>query len=1061
MQHELLCTYANILNSTYIFMKKFLLSLALLSAALLPGAAQQRSEAEAEAIAKAFMQNNGYDFKVTTSAKIKKVRAEKAGEITPYFIFNDTQNGGFVIVGGQEGMSDILAYSNEECFNADNMPPSAAAWLDYYAAVAKKAADYPEEAKAEKKAAAKAFVNSNFAVRQNVNPLLGEIKFNQGHPYNDQCPVLTVTTIKNGTATVKTDNGLVGCSSTAFGMIMRYWKHPESPTGYKEHTFNYDSIVNKDSLNAKGEETKISAKMTIIGDFDNAGTYDWDNMLPSYKSGTEYNEVQAAAVSKLLAHVGIALGAGYGHGGTGAVTDGHKYTTYFGYDKVSEIPCHKYLDKAVELKEMLAEELSQGRPMLGKGSNDPDNYNGHAYVVDGFDMNGLFHFNLGWDGSSNGYYEVAPVPANAAFAHSMTVYTNIHPKGRLTPKQPTRRLVFEIPGGSDWNKKYATAKTVISSLDTDKKLGETIIPIITADTEEDAENYHSGLSSVAGMLVNRCDTVTVVGNTTTDAVTTQEVYERNIKRAASAQIDIDAVYTSDTTMAVKVYTEFTKAITDAKFSIKFVYTENNGKIGAISYPYLMRGSYLSKEDCLPATIEQDKGYVYEDVIPFPKKAITRTQNTTLIVMLIDEKTGEIVNANTVDLKQIDTWESNNKPAFYHNGAIQEASSTTTTYYFDSKNSRMTFPVRIDNPWYKTMKVEVSTSTVELADNAQIQLGETEGTSKIKYDLIAHDVDSTLNLYLNITDSLQSSFSTVKLILKQNTKKVAEQIVNFDFIAGVIGVNPYTVRLKGTLEELIPQEVKDTMTTITLGGRICGNDIIFMRDSLKLNVIDMSKARIVEGPGKYNSNYTTTDDVIGTRLFQDMDAQKVILPETAKEIGDYAFNLNKTVSSVIIGENVTSIGNSAFNGCIALETLTIPASVTETGRNAFKGTGLKCVICKGETPVKLGSQSFSGVDVANATLVVPSEAAVAAYKAANQWKNFGNIITNDQYTDIAAVAEETGVSVSNGKIIVANDAEVTIYTFAGKQVAAGNAGEYALPKGNYIVKIGKNAVKVRL
>jgi hypothetical protein len=50
---------------------------------LLPSMAQQRTEAEAEAIAKAFMQNNGYDFNITKSSKIKKVRAEKAGEITP------------------------------------------------------------------------------------------------------------------------------------------------------------------------------------------------------------------------------------------------------------------------------------------------------------------------------------------------------------------------------------------------------------------------------------------------------------------------------------------------------------------------------------------------------------------------------------------------------------------------------------------------------------------------------------------------------------------------------------------------------------------------------------------------------------------------------------------------------------------------------------------------------------------------------------------------------------------------------------------------------------------
>ena len=1040
----------------------------LVTMALLPSAAQQRSEAEAEAIAKAFMQNNGYDFNITKSEKINKVRTEKAGEITPYFIFNDTQNGGFVIVGGQEGMSDILAYSDEECFDVYDTPPAALSWLELYAATAKRAADYPEEAKAEKRAAARAFLKSNFALRKNVQPLLGEIKYNQGSPYNKMCPLLTEYTIQNGDTTKNTYLPVTGCTQTAQAMIMRYWKHPVRPTGKKTTTFDYDLYINKDIVNNKGEYQVKSGKYTwgIDFDHDSVPDYDWDNMLPRYESVTRTSDEalrarQDTAIARLMAHLGISNGAGYGHS-TGAGLYMDEMAKYFGYAK-------DYVDDAYSnwkddnaYRAMFADELSQGRPIWCAGWGD--NGGGHSYVCDGFDMNALFHFNLGWNGGSNGWYEIAPTP-KVPYGNGMWFKRHVHPEGRLTPTEPTRRIVFEIPGGSDWNKSYAAAKTAVSSLDSDSKVGETVIPIITADTEEDAENYHSGLSSVAGILVNRCDTVTIVGTTTTDAASTQEAYERNIKRAAPAIIDIDAVYTSDTTMAVNVATQFARSYTNANFRIKFVYTEDsNAKYNGITYPYLMRGSYLGKEDYLPATIEQDKQYVYEDVIPFPKKSITRTQNTTLIVMLIDENTGEIANANTVDLKQINTWESNNKPAFYCDGAIQEATSETTTYYFDSKNSRMAIPVRIDNPWYKAMAVEVSTTNVELAENAQVQLGETESTSKIKYDLIAHDVDSTINLYLNITDTLQSSLSTIKLILKQNTKKIAEQIVNFDFIACIEGINPYTVRLKGTLEDLIPQEVKDTMSIITLGGRICGNDIIFIRDSLKLDVIDMSKARIVAGPGEYNNNYTTTDDIVGIRLFQNMAVQKVILPESAKEIADYAFNLNKTVNSVIIGENVTSIGNSAFNGCTALETLTIPASVTETGRNTFKGSGLKCVICKSETPVKLGSQSFSGVDVANATLVVPNEAAVAAYKAASQWKNFGNIITQEQYnniTNIAQVAEEIGVSVSNGKIIVANDAEVAIYTFAGKQVAAGNAGEYALPKGNYIVKVGNNAVKVRL
>ena len=175
-------------------MKKFLLSLLLLAGAMLPTTAQQRSEAEAEAIAKAFMQNNGYDFKITKSAKVNKIRTDKAGEITPYYIFNDTEKGGYVIVGGQEAMSDILAYSDEDCFDTDDMPPAAKMWLDLYAATAKQAADYPEQSMAEKKAAAKAFRASGFARRQNVFPLLGEIKYNQGSPYNILCPQLTVTT---------------------------------------------------------------------------------------------------------------------------------------------------------------------------------------------------------------------------------------------------------------------------------------------------------------------------------------------------------------------------------------------------------------------------------------------------------------------------------------------------------------------------------------------------------------------------------------------------------------------------------------------------------------------------------------------------------------------------------------------------------------------------------------------------------------------------------------------------------------------------------------------------
>ena len=1024
-------------------MKKFLLSLALLAVAFIPGSAQQRTEAEAQAIAKAFMQNNGYDFEITKSAKINKMRSEKVGDITPYYIFNDTRKGGYVIVGGQEAMSDILAYSNDECFDTEDTPPAAAEMLEAYAQVAKYAAEHPEESMAEKKAAAQAFKASGFARRKSVAPLLGEIKFNQGDPYNRHCP--TLDRMKNGKKEI--GKAVVGCSATAFGMILRYWKYPAHSTGSKTYSFNYEYT---------DTETK---SMELSVNFDSVGDYDWDNILPTYRSGISFTDKEASAVAKLLFHCGVALGAGYGLGGTGATTDGHKYATYFGFDSnIGSITCKNYLSDPPTLRSMLADELSQGRPLLGKGSNDPDKYNGHAYVCDGFDMNGLFHFNLGWDGSSNGYFEVAPVPTSA-YGHQMTVYTNVHPKGRLTPQDPARRVIMEM-GYGDWNSKSKTMISAIKTLDADKLYGESMIVIATADTEEDADAHLAGLSQIEGILFDRCDTFT--GTMSQKKII--EAYKQRFNAPSPASIDIDAVYSSDTTMAVTVYTEFYKAYTDANFRMAFAYTENNAKIEGVTYNSIARGMYPNKdgfENCLPSTIEYDLQYIYENEIPIPS-SIEKTENATLIVMLIDGNTGVVVNANTIDLKQIDTWRANQKPSFYAEGQLLGTSSSATVYKFDEEKNRMAFPVRINNPLYEKMPIEVIAEAVEIADKAEIQLGETANITTQNYKLAANCVDSVMMLYLNIGDKYNDSESTIKLTLKYKDQVIAEQNVKFDFYKSVPGFNAYTIRQTGTLFEMISDAAQDTLSIITLGGRICGNDIIYLRDSLKLKTIDMSQAKIVAGPGEYYGDYLTEDDIVGTRLFAGMKANTIILPQEITTISNYAFYQNTRLSKVVLGNNVKSINNYAFSGCEALERITIPASVTEIGRQTFKGCPIVCVICEGETPAAAGSKAFDTEAIANATLVVPNAAAVEAYKAASVWKNFGSIISYDQYlTSITPATETAAVTVKDGKIVVAEDAEVAIYTFAGKLVAKGNSGEYALPAGNYIVKVGNKTVKIKM
>lgn len=994
-------------------MKKLLLSIALLSAAIL-SIAQQRTEAEAAAIAKAFMQNNGYDFNITKSTTPAKMRAKKAGEIVPYYIFNDTRKGGFVIVGGQEAMSDILAYSNEDCFDSNNIPPVAAGWLEVYTQCALAAADNPEKSMAEKKAAAKAYTKSNFSQRQNVEPLLGEIKYNQGAPYNIACPMLE-------TSYGGKSRALTGCTQTAQAMIMRYWKYPERPTGNKSYTFSRPDAANQ--------------HMTLSIDFDKEKPYDWDNMLPRYE-GHSYTDEQADAIARLMYHCGIANDAEYGLSVTLAAINYNGLVKYFGYADDIVIDSYTYYKNKTngdnEFRASLINEISQMRPILAGGWNA--DYNGsHYYVIDGYDINNLLHFNLGWNGSSNGYYEVVPVP-QVPYGYNMYVCRHIHPKGRLTPTSPIRRVVVEAALG-DFNEQTDNIKSTLKSLDSDKKYGESLICIATANNEKEAENHLKGLGKIQGVLIDRCDTLTSLISTSS----VEQVYKKRINTDAPANIDIDAVFTAEDSMKVSVASLFSNSLENTNYRYQFVYTEDNVKIDGTTYNYVARGRYPNSkgyENSVPAKVEKDKEYIFEQVIPIPT-TINDINATTLIALMIDATSGEVVNANTLDLKQINTWREKQKPSFFNNGKLVASGTTVETSSYDEKNKRMYFPVKLNNPLHESMEIELIAEDIELGENAEIQLGENAGETAVVHNLEPLAVDSTMILYLNINNEYISSESTIKLSVIYNDKVVTEQIVNFKFIETAEGVNSFTVRKAGTLQELVPETSIDTITTITVAGFLSGKDMKFLRENVTADIIDLSKANIVNSSEIYYGTNSTEKDIVGTRMFFKVNASKITLPETVTKINTYAFYNSTNLKNVIIGKDVTFIGNYAFKGC-----------------------PIECIICKRETPATISTNVFDSGTLANVTLVVPTEAAVETYKKTNIWKKFGNIISYDKFiTNISTVAEGATISVKDGKITVPNDAEVAIYTIAGKLVAKGNAREYTLPTGTYIVKIGNKAIKV--
>lgn len=112
---------------------------------------------------------------------------------------------------------------------------------------------------------------------------------------------------------------------------------------------------------------------------------------------------------------------------------------------------------------------------------------------------------------------------------------------------------------------------------------------------------------------------------------------------------------------------------------------------------------------------------------------------------------------------------------------------------------------------------------------------------------------------------------------------------------------------------------------------------------------------VKIPESYE-NYKVT--VLGRSLFNGKDVTSVEIPDTVKEIQDYAFSSNRNLKSVKLPKNLETIGTNAFFNCSSLESIELPASIKEIGVYAFSAAGLKSVtIPESKTLTKLDQYVF--------------------------------------------------------------------------------------------------------
>ena len=290
---------------------------------------------------------------------------------TSYYVFDNGSDKGFTIVSGDDELPEIVGYSAHG--NSEHLMKTegCAAFLKAYQKFV--AAFTQGDAKARKILAEQRALKADGRYQQpKIDPLLGDIAWNQETPYNKMCPKYEGSELS-----------VTGCVATAMAQVMMYYKYPNE---LQATIPAYTTATNKLKVNAisKGEE------------------YDWDNMLPTYTEG-EYNTTQADAVAKLMFHCGAAVQMDYGPS-SGALVRPEDMSTYFGYDADLLQEVYRSVYTLAEWKKILDRELEAKRPIIYGGVASHEN--GHQFVCDGSDGEGLYHINWGWSGDSDGYFDI-------------------------------------------------------------------------------------------------------------------------------------------------------------------------------------------------------------------------------------------------------------------------------------------------------------------------------------------------------------------------------------------------------------------------------------------------------------------------------------------------------------------------------------------------------------------------------------------------------------------------------------------------------------------------------
>ena len=327
-------------------------------------------------------------LKDKTFSKANKARSIKGksqnNPFKNFYIFNVEDDAGFVIVSGDERTKDILGYSDRGHLDYAEMPCNLKYWLSYY-----------EEAIGAIPSRTTTTSTVTRAPKAGIPPLMN-FSWHQYDPYNYYCP-----------ASPEDPNAksVTGCVATAMAQLMYYYKYPSALPALDAYTYN--GTIQVPALEGK--------------------PMDWSN---------------DDDIRWLSRYCGQSVQMAYGKGGSSAMEAlvPVAMVKKFQYDG-AEHAVSRDAYNAETWENMIYNELAQGRPVIYAGHDlqtAPGVDYGHVFIVDGYDGNGFYHVNWGWD-VGNDYFalDVMNAPDGCTYSSNQLAVIGIQPDKGGTADYPS------------------------------------------------------------------------------------------------------------------------------------------------------------------------------------------------------------------------------------------------------------------------------------------------------------------------------------------------------------------------------------------------------------------------------------------------------------------------------------------------------------------------------------------------------------------------------------------------------------------------------------------------